>query len=185
MTLYFNPKTCEVSLSADGVAANLALSGRLGADLPVKIVVTDTTFNGAQSNEFQFIAKRPGDALGPAAVQETDFIQFGTALEWNGSLALRGPVLAELVDGNNAVALDAQMQLVLSDRILVSQIFTLNVTPTLFAIGDGSDLALLPTPRTRLGADGSLQVSPDGTNWVRLVPVLDGGVYTIETHPVT
>lgn len=185
MTLYFNPKTCEVSLTDGAAAANLSIAGRLGADLPVKILVTDTSFNGAQSNEFQFIAKRPGDALGPAAVQETDFIQFGTALEWNGHLALRGPMLAELVDGNNTVTLDAQMQLVLSDRILVSQMFTLSVTPTLFAIGDGSDLALLPTPRTRLGSDGSLQVSPDGTNWVRLVPVLDGGAYTIETQPVT
>lgn len=282
MTLYFNPTTSEVSLAGSS-AQSMAIDGRLGADLPIKIILTDTAFqisaawpevsshqtitantllsagrnrriglgaagvtanvdlphqnnqagdvltlvadvviastlsirrasvmsgstpvayftlatlnasgqsftfvsdgtatgwslravDGAQTNQFQFIAKRPGDALGPAAVQ-TDFIQFGSALEWNGSLALRGPVLAEMVNGNNAVTLDAQMKLVLSDRILVSQMFPLNVTPTLFATGNGSDLALLPTPRTRLGADGSLQISPDGTNWSILSIDADG-----------
>jgi len=165
MTLYFDPRTSEVSLSTGAPAPALAVSGRLGADVPVKIVVTDTSFNGSQENEFQFIAKRPGDALGPAAVQETGFVQFGTSLEWNGHLGLRGPVLAELVDGNNPVTLEAQLQLVLATKVLVSQLFTLNVAPTLFAISDGSDLALLPTPRTRLGSDGTLQISPDGVTW--------------------
>jgi len=185
MTLYFNPTSCEVSLTTGLPAAGLTVSGRLGADLPVKIVVTDPSFSGAQTNQFQFIAKRPGDALGPAAVLETGFVQFGTALEWTGHLALRGPMLAELVDGNNPVRLEAQLQLVLSNRVLVSQIFTLNIAPTLFAISDGGDLPLLPTSRARLGSDGTLQVSPDGANWVRLIPVLEGGVYMIETQPVT
>ena len=165
MTLYFDPRTSEVSLTTGEPAADLAIDGRLGADVPVKILVTDASFNGAQTNEFQFIAKRPGDALGPAAVQETGFVQFGTSLEWNGHLALRGPVLAELVDGNNPVTLEAQLQLVLATKVLVSQVFTLNVAPTLFAISDGSDLALLPTPRIRLGSDGSLQISHDGVTW--------------------
>ena len=39
------------------------------------------------------------------------------------------------------------------------------MAPTLFAISDGSDLALLPTPRIRLGSDGSLQISHDGVTW--------------------
>jgi hypothetical protein len=178
MTLFFNPRTSEVSLSSGAPAAALAISGRLGADMPVKILVTDPAFDGAQTNEFQFIAKRPGDALGPAAVQETGFVQFGSSLEWNGHLALRGPVLAELVDGNTPVTLEAQLQLVLDSQVLVSQAFTLNVEPTLFAIGDGSDLALLPTPRTRLGSDGTLQVSPDGTTWFVLGIDSDGIVTT-------
>lgn len=165
MTLYFDPRTSEVSLTAGTPAPNLAIDGRLGADLPMQIVVTDTNYNTTQSSQFQFIAKRPGDALGPAAVQETGFVQFGTSLEWNGHLALRGAVLAELVDGNNPVTLEAQLQLVLATKVLVSQVFTLNVAPTLFAISDGSDLALLPTPRTRLGSDGSLQISHDGLAW--------------------
>jgi hypothetical protein len=168
MTLYFDPRTSEVSLTTGEPAADLAIDGRLGADVPVKIVVTDATFNGAQTNQFQFIAKRPGDALGPAAVQETGFVQFGTSLEWNGHLELRGPVLAELVDGNSPVTLEAQLQLVLATKVLVSQVFTLTVEPTLFAISDGSDLALLPTPRTRLGSDGTLQVSPNGSTWFAL-----------------
>lgn len=168
MTLYFDPSTSDVSLTTSVPATDLAISGRLGADLPVKIIVTDTSFNGAQTNQFQFTAKRPGDALGPAAVQETGFVQFGTSLEWNGHLALRGPVLAELVDGNSPVTLEAQLQLVLATKVLVSQVFALNIAPTLFAISDGSDLALLPTPRTRLGSDGSLQVSPNGSTWFAL-----------------
>ena len=174
MTLFFDPRTSEVSLTASAPAAALAVSGRLGADVPLQIAVTDTNFEGAQANEFQFIAKRPGDALGPAAVQETGFVQFGTSLEWNGHLALRGPVLAELVDGNNPVTLEAQLQLVLATKVLVSQVFTLNVAPTLFAISDGSDLALLPTPRTRLGSDGSLQISHDGVTWSILSIDSDG-----------
>jgi hypothetical protein len=178
MTLYFDPRTSEVSLTAGAPAAALAIAGRLGADVPVKIIVTDPAFDGAQTNEFQFIAKRPGDALGPAAVQETGFVQFGTSLEWNGHLALRGPVIAELVDGNTPVALEAQLQLVLASKVLVSQAFTLNIAPTLFAIGDGSDLALLPTPRTRLGSDGTLQVSPDGSTWFVLGIDADGIVTT-------
>lgn len=182
MTLYFDPKASEVSLTTGAPAADLAISGRLGADLPVKIVVTDAAFNGAQTNEFQFIAKRPGDALGPAVVQETAFVQFGTSLEWNGHLELRGPVVAELVDGNSPVTLEAQLQLVLASRVLVSQVFTLNVSPTLFAIGDGSDLALLPTPRTRLGSDGTLQVSPNGSTWFALT-IDTAGIVT--TSPVT
>jgi hypothetical protein len=182
MTLYFDPRTSEVSLTTGAPADTLEVSGRLGADLPVKIVVTDASFNGAQTNEFQFIAKRPGDALGPAAVQETGFVQFGTSLEWNGHLELRGPVIAELVDGNTPVSLEAQLQLVLSSRVLVSQVFTLNVEPTLFAIGDGSDLALLPTPRTRLGSDGTLQVSPNGSTWF-VLSIDTSGIVT--TSPVT
>jgi hypothetical protein len=182
MTLYFDPKASEVSLTTGAPAADLAISGRLGADLPVKIVVTDAAFNGAQTNEFQFIAKRPGDALGPAVVQETGFVQFGTSLEWNGHLELRGPVVAELVDGNTPVTLEAQLQFVLASRVLVSQVFTLNVEPTLFAIGDGSDLALLPTPRTRLGSDGTLQVSPNGSAWFALTIDTDG---IVTTQPVS
>jgi hypothetical protein len=180
MTLFFDPRTSEVSLTAGAPAAALAVSGRLGADVPVKIVVTDPDFDGAQSNEFQFIAKRPGDALGPAAVQETGFVQFGSALEWNGHLALRGPVLSELVDGNNPVTLEAQLQLVLASKVLVSQLFTLNVAPTLFAITSvGSLEPLLPTARTRLGSDGSLQISPDGVTWSVLTIDAEGIVTTI------
>lgn len=170
MTLYFDPTSCEVSLSAGGPSTNLTLNGRLGADLPVKIVVTDSAFNGAQSNEFQFIAKRAGDALGPAAVQETDFIQFGTALQWSGHLALRGPMLAELVDGNNAVTLDAQLQLVLTDKVLVSQMFALNIEPTLFAMLDG-----VPTATA---APYALLQSPGGTIF-RLSVDNDGVVTTV------
>jgi hypothetical protein len=182
MTLYFDPSTSEVSLTSGAAADDLAVNGRLGADVPVKIIISDTTFNGAQANQFQFISKRAGDALGPAAVQETGFVQFGTSLEWNGHLALRGPVLAELVDGNNPVTLEAQLQLVLSTKVLVSQVFTLNIAPTLFAISDGSDLALLPTPRTRLGSDGTLQVSPNGSTWFALT-IDTAGIVT--TSPVT
>ena len=177
MTLYFDPRTSDVSLTSGAAATDMVISGRLGADVPVKIIVTDTTFNGAQTNQFQFIAKRPGDAIGPAAVQETGFVQFGTSLEWNGHLALRGPVLAELVDGNNPVTLEAQLQLVLATKVLVSQVFTLNVAPTLFAISDGSDLALLPTPRTRLGSDGTLQISHDGSTW-SILTIDSAGILT-------
>jgi hypothetical protein len=89
--------------------------------------------------------------------------------------------VAELVDGNTPVTLEAQLQLVLASRVLVSQVFTLNVEPTLFAIGDGSDLALLPTPRTRLGSDGTLQVSPNGSAWFALTIDTDG---IVTTQPV-
>lgn len=184
MTLYFDPRRSEALLSPGGTASAFAIGGRLGADLPMRIEVIDSSFDGAQTNEFQFIAKRPGDAQGPAAVLETGFVQFGTALQWDGHLSLRGPVLTELVQGNDEVRLDAQLQLVLTDKVLVSQIFTLNVAPSLFATATGTNLALFPTPKTRLGSDGSLQVSADGTNWVRLIPVEDGGVYTIETSLV-
>ena len=184
MTLYFDPRRSELLLSPNDASANFVLSGRMGADLPLTLVVTDQNFNGAQSNQFQFIAKRRDDAQGPAAVLQTDFVQFGTALQWEGRLALRGAVLSELVSNSEGVELDAQVQLVLTDRVLVSQIFTLNVSPSLFAAGSGSGLVLFPTPKTRLGGDGSLQVSADGTNWVRLIPVQDNGVYTIETQAV-
>ncbi len=40
------------------------------------------------------------------------------------------------------------------------------------------------TSRARLGSDGSLELSADGVAWVRLVPVVEGGVYTIETRPL-